>query len=582
MKNTDIAAAFTLIADILEFQGANTFRVRAYQNAARTIHDLSEPVAAIVADPNRELTDLQGIGTDLAKKIQTLVETGTLPMLEELKEQVPQSVLALLRIPGVGPKKAAALHKQLGIKTLEDLKAACERCQVRELKGFGEKTEALILKGLEFAASPEVLRIYWAEADVYAQSLIAHLKDCPGVKQIEMAGSYRRGRETIGDLDVLAESSDPNSVMDRFATFDGVAEVLGRGETKMAVRLGNGLQIDLRIVEAGAYGAALLYFTGSKAHNVVLRGMAKDRGLKINEYGVFQVKGPGIKKGQEKYVAGRKEKDVYATLDLPWIPPELRESRWEFDWARENQLPKLIEASDIQGDLHMHTTESDGQATLEEMVEAAQAEGLKYIAITDHSPRVSMANGLNAKRLRKQWDEIDNLNANLKDFRVLKGVEVDILEAGPLDLDDDCLSQADWVVASIHYGQKQPRHQITKRIVDALANPNVCAIAHPTGRIINKRKSYDVDLEAVYAAAKKHGKFLELNSNPARLDLDDIACAACRERGIPIVISTDSHSVAGLAVLRYGIMQARRAGLTKTDVANTRPWEEVQKMLGRH
>jgi DNA polymerase (family 10) len=397
-----------------------------------------------------------------------------------------------------------------------------------------------------------------------------------------MAGSYRRGRETIGDLDVLVESSDPACVMDRLATFDGVAEVLGRGDTKMSVRLGVGLQIDLRIVEADAYGAALLYFTGSKAHNVVLRGMAKDRGLKINEYGVFQVEGPGVKKGQEKYVAGRKEKDVYATLDLPWIPPELREARWEFDWARENQLPKLIEVSDIQGDLHMHTTESDGQATLEEMVEAAQAEGLKYIAITDHSPRVSMANGLNAKRLRKQWDEIDNLNANLKDFRVLKGVEVDILEAGPLDLDDDCLSQADWVVASVHYGQKQPRQQITKRIVDALANPNVCAIAHPTGRIINKRKSYDVDLEAVYTAAKKHGKFLELNSNPARLDLDDIASAACRERGIPIVISTDAHSVAGLAVLQYGIMQARRAGLTKADVANTRPWEEVQKMLGRH
>jgi DNA polymerase (family 10) len=585
MKNSEVAAAFELIADILEFQGANQFRVRAYRNAARTIGDLSEAVTKIIADPERKLTDIEGIGADLSNKILTLVTSGSLPMLDELKAQVPQSVLALLRIPGMGPKKAATLHKELGINSLEDLKAACEAHRVKELKGFGEKTEAIIMAGLDFASSPEVARMYWAEADMFAEKLREHFASCKAVKQLELAGSYRRGRETIGDLDVLVESKDIEAVMDHFARFEGIEAVLGRGETKMSVRLGNALQIDVRVVPAESFGAALQYFTGSKAHNVVLRGMAKDRGLKINEYGVFRVEEGEKKKGREipaeQYVAGRTEKDVYATLDLPWIPPELREDRWEFDWAAKGKLPKLVEESDIQGDLHMHTIETDGQATLEEMVAAARERGLKYIAITDHSKRVTMANGLNADRLLRQWEQIDMLNAKLKGFQVLKGVEVDILEKGPLDIDDDCLSHADWVVASVHYGQNQPREQITKRIVDALANPNVCAIAHPTGRLINRRKAYEVDLESVLDAAKRHHKFMELNSNPARLDLDDVACAACRERGIPIVINTDAHSTTGLSAIRYGIMQARRGGLTKQDVANTLPWAQVKKLLAR-
>jgi len=604
MKNAEVAAAFDLIGDILEFQGANPFRVRAYRNAARTVHDLGESLTSIVADSHRELTDIPGIGADLAEKITTLVTTGVLPMLEELKAQVPQSVLALLRIPGVGPKKAAMLHKELGIKTLAELKAACQEERVRALKGFGEKTEAAILAGLKFAAAPEIARMYWAEADVYAQSLREHLQVCKSVKQFEMAGSYRRGRETIGDLDALVESNDPTEVMDRFAKFEGIAAVLGRGETKMSVRLENDLQIDLRIVPAESFGAALQYFTGSKEHNVILRGMAKDRGLKINEYGVFRIDDkakatspakakstarikatkPASAEGDEPagvYIAGRTEEDVYATLDLPCFPPELRENRWEFQWAAAGKLPALVEVADIQGDLHMHTDATDGKATLAEMVAAAQERGLKYIAITDHSPRVTMANGMNADRLRRQWEQIDKLNAKLKGFTVLKGVEVDILERGGLDLPDDCLAEADWVVASVHYGQNQPREKITERIVEALANPNVCAIAHPTGRIINRRKAYEVDLGAVYDAAIKHGKFLELNSNPARLDLNDIHCATCRQRGIPIVISTDAHSTAGLDVLRYGVLQARRAGLTKNDVANTRAWAQVKKMLGR-
>jgi DNA polymerase (family 10) len=364
--------------------------------------------------------------------------------------------------------------------------------------------------------------------------------------------------------------------MDAFGAFADVAEVLGRGPTKMSVRLAHGLQVDLRVVTQDSFGAALVYFTGSKDHNIVLRSLAKDRGLKLNEYGVYRTG-----KGSDELVAGRTEAEVYATLDLPWIPPELREARREIDWARAGELPQLVERDDLRGDLHMHTTATDGKATLPEMIEAAQARGLSYIAITDHSKRVSMANGLDGARLRRQWSEIDQVNRSLRNFRVLKGVEVDILERGPLDLDDDVLAEADWVVASVHYGQNQPREQITARVLGALENPNVSAIAHPTGRLLNRRKAYEIDLEAVFRCAKAHGKFLELNANPNRLDLDDVACAAAKSYGIPIVISSDAHSTVGLDVLRYGILQARRAGLTKADVANTRTLAQFNKLRGR-
>jgi DNA polymerase (family 10) len=329
------------------------------------------------------------------------------------------------------------------------------------------------------------------------------------------------------------------------------------------------------VVPAESFGAALQYFTGSKEHNVTMRGLAKDKGLKVNEYGVFRVK-----KDKEEYVCGRTEEEVYAAVGLPVFPPEMRENRREFEWAAEGKLPALIELSDLRGDLHMHTTETDGGATLDEMVEAARQRGLKYIAITDHSKRVSMANGLNAERLRAQWKQIDALNKKVgKDFSILKGIECDILESGELDLPDDVLAEADWVVCSVHYGQKQPREKITERIVGALANEHVDCIAHPTGRLIGRRDPYEVDIEAVFAAAKKHGKMLELNANPMRLDLNDVMCAAAKTHGIPIVISSDAHSADGLDVLRYGILQARRAGLTKQDVANARSWSEMKKLL---
>lgn len=574
MTNSRIADIFDEIADLLEFQGSNPFRVRAYRNGARIIRDLPEPLTAVLADASRKLTDLEGIGKDLAEKIQTLVETGELRQYQELLEQVPATVLDMMRVPGLGPKKAAALYKELNIATLDQLKAACEAQQVRQLKGFGAKTEQTILHGISIAAAANE-RVYWAEADEVAQDIRTHLSSCPSITQLELAGSYRRGKETVGDLDILVVSQDAAEVMNRLAEYPDLSDVIGRGDTKMSIRTHKGLQVDVRVVPAESFGAALQYFTGSKDHNVVVRGLAKQRGLKINEYGVYRIDGD-----EEVYVAGATEEEVYATLDLPYFPPELRESRREFEWAAAGELPELITVDDIRGDLHMHTTATDGRATLEEMVAAARERGLSYIAITDHSQRVSMARGLDAKRVLAQWKEIDALNKALDGkFIVLKGIECDILEAGGMDLPDDVLAQADFVLASIHYGQQQSRDQITQRILGAIENPTVTAIAHPTGRILNRREAYEVDIDAVFSAAAKHGKLLELNANPARLDLHDVHCAAAKAHGIPIVINTDAHSIDGLDCMRYGILQARRAGLTKQDVANTRTWPQLQKLI---
>ncbi|HOM15935.1 MAG TPA: DNA polymerase/3'-5' exonuclease PolX [Thermoguttaceae bacterium] len=571
MTNAEIADVFDQIADLLEFQGANPFRVRAYRNAARTLRELTESLEQMVYNNPASLQEISGIGADLADKIALLVRTGSLPLLEELREQTPIGVLEVMRVPGLGPKRAATLYRELGVSSLEQLREACTAQKVRDLPGFGAKTEEKILQGIELAAEAG-RRTLWAVADQLVQNILGHMKQCKEVRTIQPAGSYRRGKDTVGDLDFLVITGKPAAVMDHFSRLDGIAQELARGDTKMSVRLAIGVQVDVRVVPEESFGAAMQYFTGSKAHNVVLRGMAKAKGLKINEYGVFR--------GQKR-IAGRTEEEVYGVLDLPCFPPELREAREEFDWAAQGQLPVLVELADIRGDLHAHTDWTDGQNTLEEMAEAARQRGLQYLAIADHSKRVSMAHGLDADRLRRQWDEIDRLNERWRDFRLLKSVEVDILERGGLDLPDKVLAEADWVVASVHYGQNQSREQITKRVVDALAHPAVCVFAHPTGRLLNERPPYAIDLEAVLESAKKYGKTIELNSHPARLDLDDVGCAAARKLGVPVVISTDAHSTTGLDVLRYGVLQARRGGLTKQDVANTRPWPELKQLLGR-
>lgn len=576
MNNAQIAAKFELLADLLEFQGANSFRVRAYRNAARTIEGLSQQISDILDDESQKLTDLDGIGKDLAEKCQVLVEKGELPQLDELQKKIPQSVLAMLRIPGLGPKKAAVIYKELKIATLEELKQACLDERVRELKGFGAKTEQTILNGIDLAATAEQ-RTYWATADKLVQRLREHLKDVKGVEKLEFAGSYRRGKETVGDIDILVTAKSPTAAMDRLGEFSELNEVIARGDTKMSIRLKNNMQVDLRVVPAKSYGAALQYFTGSKEHNVKVRGIAKQHGLKINEYGVFRMEDDGT----ETYVAGKTEEDVYKALDLPWFPPELRENRDVIKLA-ESGLPELITVEDIVGDMHMHTDATDGKNTLEEMVEAAIARGYQYVAITDHSKRVSMANGLDADRLLEQWKAIDKLNKKLDgQILILKGLECDILEKGGMDLPDQVLEQGDWIIASVHYGQNQPKQQITDRIVGALENPNICIVAHPTGRLINRREAYEVDLETVFQCAKENKKFVELNANPMRLDLNEIQCNAAKERGIPIGINSDAHNIEGFNVMKYGIKQARRGGLTKADVVNTRPWTDIQKMLGR-
>jgi DNA polymerase (family X) len=569
MHNQHIASLFEELADLLEIQGANAFRVRAYRNAARTLENLSESAADILAQPGRSLTELGGIGQDLADKIKVIVQTGALPQLEELRIAVPAGVVQMLRIAGVGPKKVAALFHDLGITTLADLKVACEAGRVAELKGFGKKTAQSILDGIPHVEAAGK-RVLISVARASAEAVIADLQQVPSISQVSVAGSCRRRKETCGDLDVLAVAANSAEAMDRLTAHPLVETVLARGDTKQRVRLRSGIELDLRVVPAESYGAAMQYFTGSKEHNIVIRRRAQERGLKLNEYGVFR---------GDEYVAGRTEEDVYAAVGLPFIPPELRENRGEIELAEAGRLPKLIEVADIQGDLHMHTTASDGTATIREMAEAAKARGLKYIAITDHSKRVTMANGLDATRLRQHWRDIDQVRGQVSGIEILRGIECDILEDATMDLDDEVLSEADWVIAVLHYGLKQPREQIMLRLLNAIRNPNVDAIGHPSGRLIGSRPAADIDYSTFLKAAAEHGVMLEINASPTRLDLDDIQAAAAKSLGIPIVIDTDSHATNGFDALPYGVDQARRAGLTKYDVANARSWPQFQKLL---
>jgi DNA polymerase (family X) len=563
LDNSKLADVFDELAELLEFRGENPFRVRAYRNGARAIRDLDESVATILADPTRSLADLPGIGSTLEEKSRVLIETGSLPQLEQLREQVPESVLAMTRIPGLGAKKAAILHKELSIESLEDLKKACEAGVVRKLKGFGAKTEETILAGLQIAQSANE-RIYWSTADEIVERITRHMRNCASVERMEWAGSYRRGRETVGDLDLLVVATDRDAAMDHFEAFPERTQTIARGEQKkISMRVGRAFQVDMRLVDESEFGAALQYFTGSKDHNVHVRRLASAKGLKINEYGVFR-------ESDNQRLGGATEEELYAAIGLPWIAPELREDRNEFTLAAKSMLPELITEPAILGDLHMHTTASDGTATIREMANAAIARGLKYIAITDHSKRVSVANGLDAERVRQQWKIIDELRDEYADqLLILKGIECDILEAGGMDLPDDCLAEADWVLASVHFGQRQSREQITDRILGAIDNPHVDCIAHPTGRLINRRDPYEVDMEAVMKAALANGTLLELNANPARLDLNDVHLAAAKKLGIKFVINTDAHSTDGLVVMKYGIMQARRGGLVAADVVNT-------------
>lgn len=573
MDNELIASHFDEMAELLEIRGESTFRVRAYRNGAKSIRDLTESVASILADPNRKLTDLPGIGDAISEKCKVLLETGKIPQLEELRKEVPAGLLQIMRVPGLGAKKAKALYESLNITNIDELRAACEQKKVRELKGFAAKTEESILKSLDQLASTSA-RMLLDEASYLVESLRKHLQVIPSIKQLEFAGSYRRGKETVGDLDIVIVSEHPDAAMDQLNSFPRLQEVLARGDTKMSIRVHGGFQVDMRVVPAESFGAAMQYFTGSKEHNVEIRGRAKKLGLRINEYGVYR------EEDLDHPIAGETEESVYAAVQLPWIAPELRESRGEFEMAEQGRLPQLITLADLRGDLHMHTTATDGENTLEEMVAAAQARGWEYIAITDHSQRVSVARGLDGTRLRAQWQEIDRLNEKLEGrFWIFKGIECDILEKGGMDLPDDVLAEADWVLASVHFGQQQPREQITDRILGAIQHPSVSCVAHPTGRLLGRRPPYEVDLDAVMQAAQEHGKLLELNSNPSRLDLHDIHCQMAAARGIPLVINSDAHSIHHFDLLKFGILTARRAHLEATAVWNTLSCDELKKRL---
>ena len=574
MQNPDIARVFDEVADLLEIQNANPFRVRAYRNAARTIRDYPEPIADLVRGGGgdaKDLTDIPGIGEDLAEKIRDIVATGELPLRKQLAAKLPAGLLDLLRIPGLGPKRVKLLYQKLKVKSAADLAKALDSGRVQKLKGFGPKMEEKMRAGLGQAQVTE-RRMLLNEAETQALAIVRYLKAGGHVRQIEVAGSYRRRRETIGDLDILVTSDATAKVMDRFVAYGEVTEVVSKGETRSTVKLRGGLQVDLRAVEPAAYGAALQYFTGSKAHNVELRKIAQEQGFKLNEYGLF--------KGTRR-VAGKTEEEIYAKLGLDWIPPELREARGEIALARDHHLPHLVDVPDIRGDLQMHTSATDGKGTIEDMAHAARALNYQYIAITDHSKRVTMALGFDAKRLREQWRTIDELNATSRGFTILKSIELDILENGTLDLPDDVLAEADYVVATIHYGLTQTEKELTRRLVGAAEHPWVDAIGHPTGRMLGKRESYRFDFDALVRACVAHGCALELDGHPERMDLPDTLAAAAKQHGTRFVLSTDSHQPGNLPFMKYAVDLARRAGLERADVLNTRPLAEFKASLKR-
>ena len=568
VHNDDIAAVFDEIGDLLDIEGANPFRVRAYRNAARHLRGLPQEAADLL-DRGQDLTDLPGIGKELAAKIAEIVQTGTCRALLKLRQEVPHDLAELLQLPGLGPKRVHALYFDLDIHNPEQLYRAAKDGRLQELPGFGPTTAQRIVEALE-AHLGEQRRFKLATAARYAEPLAGYLRGVAGVDQVVLAGSYRRCRDTVGDLDILVTTDRAAAVMEAFVSYDEVAQVLAQGTTRATVILRCGLQVDLRVVETRSFGAALHYFTGSKAHNIAVRAIARKKGLKVNEYGVFR--------GSER-VAGETEASVFTAVDLPFIPPELRENRGEIEAAGAGLLPHLVEVGDLRGDLHVHTRATDGQGTLEEMVAAARVAGLGYIAITEHSKRLTMVHGLDSRRLLQQMEEIDRLNAGLRGFQVLKGIEVDILEDGSLDLPDEVLGRLDLVVGAVHSRFNLTRAQQTRRILRAMDHPHFSILAHPTGRVLETREPYDVDMARIIRQARERRCFLELNAHPERLDLIDAHCQMAREEGVLVSIDSDAHSTLDFGNLRYGVGQARRGWLEAKDVLNTRPLAGVRQLL---
>jgi DNA polymerase (family 10) len=573
MTNQEIAEILVHISQILDIQGENPFKIRAYIKASQTIENLTYQLSSL--EDKDKIMELPGIGEGIAKKIKELLDTGKLKYYEDLKKSEYAPLIEFLKIPGMGPKHAKLVYDELGIKTTDQLRKAAEQGKLRELPGLGEKVEQNILQGIQ---QVQKFKERFSLAFIYprAQNIVEELTKVREVKQITLGGSLRRMKETIGDVDILVASDKPKPVMGAFINLPQKAKVLSEGSTKSSIMTKDGFQVDIRVVKPESFGAASHYFTGSKAHNIRIRSLGIDKGLKVNEYGVF--------KGQ-KNIAGKTEEEVFRSVGLPFIPPEIREDQGEIEAAQNNQLPHLIELKDLKGDLHVHSDWTDGNNSIEEMAKAAQKRGYQYIAVCDHSPTIGITNGLTPQRLKKHNEEIDNLNEKMaqtpgyKNFRILKGIEVDVRSNGQLDFEDDVLKGLDIVVAAVHTKFTQSKDEMTKRIIKAIENQHVDIIAHPTGRLIGKREPYQVNIDKIMDACKANGTVLELNAYPERLDLSDLNCRKAKEKGIKIAISTDAHADAHLEWMKFGVATARRGWIEPEDVINTFPLSKLLRFL---
>ncbi len=566
--NSEVARVLKEIAILLEVEGKDKFKPRAYYRAERAIIALGEDIQAI-ADRD-ELTTIPGIGKGLSGVISSYLLTKQVEILVSLRSKIPVKVLELDSIPSVGPKTIKLVYDKLGVTDIESLEKALESGEIANLPGMGTKKQEQIIEGIKLVRSG-IGRTLLANAYPVANELLEKIKRIPGVRRAEITGSFRRRRETIGDIDILVDADDSDTIMDAFVSFAGVASITAKGKTKSSVRLESNLQVDLRVIASESFGAGLQYFTGNVDHNVRLRGIARKMGLRLNEYGLYKGK---------KSIAGKDEESIYEALGLPLIPPELREAQGEIEAAQKNKLPKLLELDDIRGDLHSHTDASDGKNTIEEMLDAAAAKRYDYYCISDHSQSLTIANGMDEVQLLQRIDEIDEINESAKwKMKVLKGVEVDILANGNLDIEDDVLSQLDLVTVSIHSRMKDSKKVMTERVCHALENKYVHVLGHPTGRNLLKRSAYEIDLESVFETAKEHNVAMELNASPTRLDLNPGNLRAALRAGLKIVINTDAHRTWELDNMQFGVFQARRGWVTKNDVLNTYPLSKLLKSI---
>jgi DNA polymerase (family 10) len=569
MKNKELADLFERMADILEFKGENPFKINAYRKASRIIGDLTQDIEEIAE--SGKLKDVPGIGEGMAQKIVEYLKTGKVSKYEEVRKGVSDELIAIMDIPGMGPKTLSMIHREKGISNLSQLERALEEGSLIGLFGIGEKKVENIKRGIQLLKQSKG-RMNLGIAFPVAKRIVGALREKTGSRKIEWAGSLRRMRENIGDIDILATGPNKEKIIHTFTHLPEVKEVLASGETKASVIVEGGIQIDLRVVGEVSYGAALQYFTGSKAHNIHLRGIAKAKGIKINEYGVF--------KGEKK-IGGKEEKDVYLSLGMDWIEPELREDRGEIEAAQKGGLPKLVQESEIKGDLHIHSNWSDGTSSIEEIARAAQKRGYQYVVICDHSKSLRIAHGLDESRLMEQIEEIDRINEKMKGFQILKGSEVDILADGKLDFPEKILEKLDIVIGAIHSGFKQDKAKMTKRITRALENPYIHILAHPSGRLLGARDPYEIEIEELMEAAKKFGKALEINAYFERLDLNDIHCRKAKEMGIRVSIGTDAHHLDQMWMMSLGVAVARRGWLEDKDILNTFSLKEILKWCHR-